>query len=381
MTIRRRADHARQECRVPTENGADTPRPRLSWLALFQMATTALVIAVTRFARQYTGEGNARGPAAAAAGVTARRRRPGNRLGRPRVAALVAIGGALLLMLRAPQARRDHRMARPRRPAAARSTGALTHYDLRGAGDSRVELGKSLAELSGLAFTGDGRLWGHGDEKAVISQIDLADGAPIERLAFTGKRGVLRGDFEDIQVVGERIILVTSSGELFEGRPRPGGSSIEAVRLSGGLEGVCSVEGMAWDQPSRSLLLLCKQVRSKRWRDNVVVLAVSPETGRFEEKPRMTIPERELERITGSRHFNGSTIVRHPKTGTYILITGPQHTYPEVDAGGRVVAGGRLDPRRHRQPEGIAIASDLTLLIGDEAAGKNATITSYAWHP
>jgi hypothetical protein len=137
---------------------------------------------------------------------------------------------------------------------------------------------------------------------------------------------------------------------------------------------------MAWDQPSRSLLLLCKQVKSKRWRKDVVVLAVSPETGRIEEQPRMIIPERELARVTGARHFNGTAMTRHPTTGTYIVIAGPQHAFAEVDARGRVLAGGRLDPRRHRQPESVAIASDLTLLIGDEAAGKTATITGYAWH-
>jgi hypothetical protein len=266
-------------------------------------------------------------------------------------------------------------------PAAAQGTGALAHYDLRGAGDSRVELPKSLAELSGLAFAADGRLLGHGDEKAVISQIDLADGAPIERVAFTDKRGVLHGDFEDIQVLGDRIFLVTSSGVLFEGRPRAGSSHIEAVRLGGGLQGVCSVEGMTWDQPSRALLLLCKQVRSKRWRDQVVILGLSPETGKFEEKPRMTIPEGELERVTGARHFNGTAMVRHPSTGTYILIASPQHAYAEVDAAGHVLAGGRLDAGRHRQPESLAVAPDLTLLVGDEAAGKTATITGYAWHP
>jgi hypothetical protein len=73
-------------------------------------------------------------------------------------------------------------------------------------------------------------------------------------------------------------------------------------------------------------------------------------------------------------------MTRHPTTGTYILIAGPQHAFAEVDGRGRVLAGGRLDPRRHRQPESIAIASDRTLLIGDEAAGKAATITGYAWH-
>ncbi|MFL5494326.1 MAG: hypothetical protein ACJ8DC_08095 [Gemmatimonadales bacterium] len=267
------------------------------------------------------------------------------------------------------------------RSASAQRAGALAHYDLGGAGDSRIELPKSLAELSGLAFSADGRLLGHGDEEAVISRIDLADGAPIERFAFTDKRGVLHGDFEDIQVVGDRVFLVTSSGEVFEGRSREDGGSIEAVRLSGGLTGVCSVEGMAWDQPSRSLLLLCKQVRSKRWRDDVVILAVSPETGRFEEKPRMIIPEPELERVTGARHFNGSAMARHPSTGTYILVASAQHAYAEVDGRGKVIAGGRLDPGRHRQTESIAIAPDLTLLIGDEAAGKTATITSYVWHP
>jgi len=45
---------------------------------------------------------------------------------------------------------------------------------------------------------------------------------------------------------------------------------------------------------------------------------------------------------------------------------------------GKVLAGGRLEPKRHRQPEGLAVAPDLTLLISDEAAGAKATITGYA---
>ncbi|MFL5494327.1 MAG: DUF4956 domain-containing protein [Gemmatimonadales bacterium] len=83
-----------------SKNGADTPRPRLGWLALFQTAIIALVITVTRFARHYTGEGTLE-----------------DRLERLRqspldggvqaiawddrgwVAALVAMVGALLLML------------------------------------------------------------------------------------------------------------------------------------------------------------------------------------------------------------------------------------------------------------------------------------------
>ena len=43
-----------------------------------------------------------------------------------------------------------------------------------------------------------------------------------------------------------------------------------------------------------------------------------------------------------------------------------------------MLGGGRLNPKRHRQPEGLAVAPDLTLLISDEAAGARATITGYA---
>jgi hypothetical protein len=40
-----------------SKNHAGTPRPRLGWLALFQAAVITLVIALSRFARHYTGEG------------------------------------------------------------------------------------------------------------------------------------------------------------------------------------------------------------------------------------------------------------------------------------------------------------------------------------
>jgi uncharacterized protein YjiK len=70
----------------------------------------------------------------------------------------------------------------------------------------------------------------------------------------------------------------------------------------------------------------------------------------------------------------------HPRTGTLLLLAGPQRTYAEISRNGEVLGGGRLD-RHHRQPEGIAVAPDLSLLISDEAAGRTATITAYAFRP
>jgi hypothetical protein len=138
---------------------------------------------------------------------------------------------------------------------------------------------------------------------------------------------------------------------------------------------------MSWDEATRSLLLLCKTTRSKQWKDRVVIVAVSVEDWRFEPEPRLLIRESDLEKVTGQKRFNGSAIVRHPRTGTYLLLAGPQRAYAEVSVSGEVLGGGVLDRSRHAQPEGLAIAPDLSLLVSDEGAGGPASITGYAYRP
>jgi hypothetical protein len=262
--------------------------------------------------------------------------------------------------------------------AQSASPGGLHHYDLAGPPSARIELPRELAEISGLAFTEDGRLLAHGDERAVIYQIDLTSGKMVKRFAIGDAGGPLLGDFEDIQVVGDRVFLVTSEGVLLEATEGRDGETVPLVRRTRGLGGACEVEGLSWDQASSSMLLLCKQAQGKRWKDQLVILAVNPGTGEFESEPRLTVSLSDLKRATGIKRFAGSAMVRYPRSGTWILASGPEHAYAEIDSSGKVLAGGRLQPKRHRQPEGLAIAPDLTLLISDEAAGARATITGYA---
>jgi hypothetical protein len=254
----------------------------------------------------------------------------------------------------------------------------LRHYDLGGPPSGRMELPAQLAEVSGLASTPDGRLLAHGDEQAVIFQIDFTGRKVVKRFAVGNGSGPLLGDFEDIQVVGDRIFLVTSAGELLETREGADGATVPVLRRTRGLRGTCEVEGLSWDEPSSSMLLLCKETRGKRWKDQLVILAVDPATGEFAPEPKLTVPQAELSRVTGEKHFAGSAMVRHPRTGTWILVAGPQRAFAEIDSTGKVLGGGVLPRAHHRQPEGLAIASDLTLLISDEAAGGRATITGYA---
>jgi uncharacterized protein YjiK len=258
---------------------------------------------------------------------------------------------------------------------------ALPHYDLSGPGTRRFKLPSELAEISGLAFTPDGRLLAHGDERGVIWQIDPATGVPANRFGFGNHGRLLHGDFEDIQVVGQRVFLVTSDGKIFEAGEPSTSVVVDAMLRSAGLAGACEVEGLASDPPTGALLVLCKHAWTKRWRRSMVILAVSTNTWKFEPQPRILIRQSELERVTGERQFNGTAIVRHPRTGSYILLAGPQRAYAEVTSAGDVIGGGKLPSELHRQAEGIAIGPDLTLYISDEAAGKHATLTAYAYHP
>lgn len=265
--------------------------------------------------------------------------------------------------------------------ASAQARGALPHYDLAGDAAWQAEMPPDLAEISGVAFTADGELLAHGDERGVVWRFDPASRRLTGRFGLADHGGVLVGDFEDIAVVGERLFLVTGAGAIHEGRIASDGQTGKAARRTIGLSGGCEVEGMTWDPGTKALLLLCKNARSRRWKDQVVILAISPETWRFEPKPRIVVPERQLEAVTGEKRFEGSAMTRHPRTGTYLLVAGPQRAFAEISASGKVLGGGRLKKARHRQPEGIAVAPDLTLLISDEAAGQDATITTYAYRP
>jgi hypothetical protein len=184
--------------------------------------------------------------------------------------------------------------------AQSAPAGALSRYHLDGTPAARIELPAELAEVSGIAFTGDGRLLAHGDEQAVIYQIEYPSGKMVKRFAIGDAGGPLLGDFEDIQVVGDHVFLVTSAGALVEAREGRAGETVPVLRRTRGLGGACEVEGLSWDEGSSSMLLLCKRTQGKRWKDRLVILAVNPATGEFEPEPRLTVDYAELERLPGS---------------------------------------------------------------------------------
>lgn len=281
-----------------------------------------------------------------------------------------------------------------RRVSETRPVPAAAPYDLAGAPSWRTELPVELAEISGIAFSPDGRLFAHGDEDATLWELDPRSGDPRKRFSVAaavgqaaeepetggkGKKGAVLGDFEDLAIVGQRFFLITSAGRLYEFREGNDGERVPHTVVRTGLEGRCEIEGMSYDVESRDLLLLCKQnLPRKSAPELILIYSWSLDDEQLSPEPRFQVEYPTFGGNSPSKRFNGSAMAFVPGTGTLMLVAGPQRAFAEINADGSVATAGSLDPTFHRQPEGLAFSPDGTLLIADEAAGGQATLTGYA---
>jgi uncharacterized protein YjiK len=97
---------------------------------------------------------------------------------------------------------------------------------------------------------------------------------------------------------------------------------------------------------------------------------------KLSEKPRFLLPIEELRQSSGREIFKPSGIVRHPESGSFLVIASHGNALAEVAADGRLLAQRHLSEKIHHQPEGIAIAPDMSLVISDEG-NRHSILTRY----
>ena len=195
------------------------------------------------------------------------------------------------------------------------------------------------------------------------------------------KKHDVAGDFEDIQIVGDRFFLISSTGTLLEFKEGADGARVPYTAHDTGLGDSCEIEGMTYDPGSRALLILCKHPHRKDWKNQVVIAAWYLDRNAMSESPLIRVDYAKLAGGTHAPLFHGSAMALSPDHNSLVLIAGPQKTFAELALDGTIRSAGALDAASHRQPEGIAFAPDGTLLMSDEGAGKRATLTGYARKP
>lgn len=251
---------------------------------------------------------------------------------------------------------------------------AFPDYDLEGPVAS-FEMPSRLDEISGLAMTSDGRLFGHNDERGTVNEIDPLTGQVGKRFSIGDP--VLDGDFEGLAVAGDRFFLITSVGLLYEFR-EVGDRETSPHRVTDTrLGATCEVEGLDYDARNDALLIACKASTPDRGSIVVHRLPLDPSRARLEP---IEILRSQLAPFGLNADFAASSVAVSP-TGTLYLSSAVTEALIEVDRDGRVLAGRRLERDRHRQPEGLAFGADGTLFIADEQNRESARITAYRRAP
>jgi uncharacterized protein YjiK len=236
----------------------------------------------------------------------------------------------------------------------------------------RFDLPGRLNEVSGLAFSAEGRLFAHDDERGVVHEVDLARGSVGGRFSL-GEDDV-RDDFEGLAIVGERFFMVSSRGLIYEFREVDDRASSPFVITDTGVGNRCEIEGLDYDPSDDVLLLACKVFGPDE--DLIVVQRVPLDSARGSIAP-IRVAKSELRDHGLAKDFSPSAIAVSA-AGDVVLLAGRQHALIEIDRSGNILGGVRLSEDRHPQPEGLAFGPDGTLYIADEKNGRAARLTMYA---
>lgn len=238
---------------------------------------------------------------------------------------------------------------------------------------ARWVLPKPLSEISGIALTRDGRLLGHNDESGLVFEIDYRRGVVVKQ--FTLGKQTIREDFEAITVAGDRIFLLASKGDIYEFREGKDGDRVDFVVHDTRLGRECEFEGIAFDSTANALVLACKDVHIKAFKDFVVLYRWKLDDSTSSE---IKVPVSDAIGSNGWKKFTPSDIAVDPLTGNYLVVSAQERGLLSLTPTGAVVFSRPL-PKGHPMSEGIAITRDSILIVSDEMARGPATITLYRW--
>ena len=239
---------------------------------------------------------------------------------------------------------------------------------------SQWALPDDLREVSGLALGPGGRLFAHGDETALIYELDYRTGRSLKRFAVGDPP--LLDDFEGITWAGDTLFLVTSDGDLLATEEAADGGHAPYRRYETKLGQRCEIEGLDYDPGRRLLLMACKTPREAALRRRIAVLAWSLESSA--PAPDYDIRSPPAADGSGKPRLHPSGLARSPGNGNLILPAARQRALIELDPGGEVLRAFTLPRSRgHPQMEGIAIDEAGNLVIADEGGAQRGRLSVY----
>ena len=252
---------------------------------------------------------------------------------------------------------------------------ALEGHSFSVASSEQWRLPDKLNEISGLALTTDARLLAITDEAAIVYELDFTQGRLVK--AFALGDPTLRGDFEGIAYSDGRVWLMTSNGVIFESPEGEDGERVSFEEYPTGLDKYCELEGLAFRQEDRVLLLLCKKIKKKSGLEGLGIFAWSTTTREVDRTKTIMLPDRDIAAALRMNRLNPSGIAITPQTGNLLIVAARQRAVIELRADGDFLTAHELPAGAHRQAEGLEIMPTGEILVADEGGEHKARLAIY----
>lgn len=251
--------------------------------------------------------------------------------------------------------------------------------------DETFIMPKELEEISGLGLTTDGKyLAAVQDEDGIVFFVDKTTGKIEEQFEFW--KG---GDYEGIEVVGEDVYVVKSTGTIYRIPKKEGVYREENVeKYNFFLDDENDVEGLSYDAANNRLLLACKAKagEGKAYSRQKGIYGFDLKKMELLEEPAYTVSLEQvltylsstpyyedkdelLERFDAEDEdldFAPSSIAIHPITGHIYILSSVGKLLMVIDQEGEIVHLEKIKKKVHNQPEGLCFDKDGTMYIANE---------------
>jgi hypothetical protein len=226
---------------------------------------------------------------------------------------------------------------------------------------------ESLKEISGIAFHNGNSdiLYTEQDEAGKVYYFPL--GSKNVKQSTFGKPG----DFEDIAILNEQVIMLRSDGVFFVFPFNQVQSpNIAGARKWDDILPQGEYEGLYADNKTNQVYALCKhcEIDKKTTKTNTgYIFKLSP-NGNLKQAGQFVINVQDVEAMMGEQDvkFHPSAITKNPVTNEWYILSSVNKVLVVLDAGWKVKAVHPLNPSLFIQPEGIAFDNQNNLYISNE---------------
>jgi len=237
-----------------------------------------------------------------------------------------------------------------------------------------------LHEISGIAFKqgNAGTLYAEEDEHGRVYCMRLGD----KTAKYTEFKPT--GDFEDMALCGQQVIMLQSKGVLYTlpfteiGKPQTN----TAQKWEGILpEG--EYEGLYADEKAQQVYVLCKHCSiDKTSKSNSGFIFDVAADGTIKRSGDFIVSVKHIEDLSGQDkiRFHPSGLSRNPVTGDWWILSSVNKMIVIADAKWKVREVYTLDPALFTQPEGITFDNQNNLYISNEGSTVPGNVLKFAYH-